>query len=388
MKYHFKVSLCLTAALYAPVFAQSPSSSSERAVSNPVAAYVYVTRTVPGGSENEIAAFSAAPDGKLTPLSGSPFQENVTSMAANGKFLFAANSNKVDIDSYRIAPTGALSYATTTSIAAPHSAGALGPMFFDRTGETLYDMEINGGGYNNNTYQSFTVDAPVGALDDMGNSSDNSWLSLPATFIGNNVFAYTASCLQDMYWGIYGFQRGSSGLLSEIAINADPPTPPDGYFYCPSQTATGQDNHVVIAMQPVNQSDFEPDRPPQLATYTADDKGNLSTTSTHSNMPESSVVKVKDMKMSPSGNLLAVAGNGGLQIFRFNGSVPITRYTGLLTKDEIDQCFWDNQNHLYSISRNAGKLYVFTITPTSYVQAPGSPYTIAQPHHIVVQPEP
>jgi hypothetical protein len=308
-------------------------------------------------------------------------------MAANGKFLFAGNANKVDIDSYQIEPSGALHYATTTRIASPNSAGALGPMFFDRTGTTLYDMEVNGGGYNNNTYQSFTVDAPIGALDDMGNSSDNSWLSLPATFIGNNVYAYSASCLQDMYWGIYGFQRSDSGLLSEININVAPPTPPDGYFYCPSQAAADAANHVAIALQPVNQMTFDPDRPPQLATYIADDQGNLNTTSTSSNMPEAAVVKVKDMKMSPSGRLLAVGGNGGLQIFHFSGSASITHYTDLLTKDEIDECFWDNQSHLYSISRNSGKLYVFTITPTSYEQAPGSPYTIAAPHQIVVQPE-
>jgi hypothetical protein len=91
--------------------------------------------------------------------------------------------------------------------------------------------------------------------------------------------------------------------------------------------------------------------------------------------------------MSPSGKLLAVGGTAGLQVFHFNGASPITHDTGLLTTKPIDQFFWDNANHLYAISRSAGKLYVFTVTPSSATQAPGSPYTIAHPQNIIVQPK-
>ncbi len=60
-----------------------------------------------------------------------------------------------------------------------------------------------------------------------------------------------------------------------------------------------------------------------------------------------------------------------------SGSTSTDSYcgcAGLLTKDEIDQMFSDKDNHLYASSRAAGKLYVFTITPTSHSQAKGSPY--------------
>jgi hypothetical protein len=93
-------------------------------------------------------------------------------------------------------------------------------------------------------------------------------------------------------------------------------------------------------------------------------------------------------RMSPSGQLLAVGGSAGLQIFRFNGAAAPTRYTGLLVNVEIDQMFWDKQDHLYAISRPAGRLYVFTITSTSVHQAPGSPYAIASPQNVIVQPLP
>jgi len=103
-------------------------------------------------------------------------------------------------------------------------------------------------------------------------------------------------------------------------------------------------------------------------------------------MPKAQVTAVTDICMSPSGKLLAVAGTTGLQVFHFNGSNPIKPYTGLLTKNEIDQVVWDNANHLYAISNKAGKLYVFTVTPTSHSQAPGSPYTIKSLQNLIVLP--
>jgi WD40 repeat protein len=91
--------------------------------------------------------------------------------------------------------------------------------------------------------------------------------------------------------------------------------------------------------------------------------------------------------MSPSGKYLAVGGTSGLQIFHFNGANPITRFTGLLTKNQIDQVFWDNANHLYAISRNAGKLYVYTVTSSGAVQAPGSPHAISNIVNLIVLPK-
>jgi hypothetical protein len=384
-----KLALCLTLTLCTEAFAQTASTLIEHpSVSDSHVAYVYVSSAVPGGGMNEIKAFAAAPNGRLTPVPGSPFQENVTSMAVNGKYLFAVNSDGVDFESYRIELDGALHYATTDEFSESQNCNHLGTLFLDRTGESVYDLVFDAADCANNTYESLAVEKPTGGLKAMGNSSANDWLTLPASFIGNNVYAYSSSCLSDLYWGIFGFKRGSDGLLTQISIDAKPPTPPAGYFYCPSQAAADPTDHVAISMQPVNQQTFSPDKPARLATYTADAKGNLNTSSTHGNMPETSVASVTDLNMSPSGKLLAVAGTGGLQIFHFNGSSPIKPYTGLLAKDEIDQFFWDNENHLYAISRTADKLFVFTITPTSYSEAPGSPYTISHPRNIIVQPVP
>jgi hypothetical protein len=103
-------------------------------------------------------------------------------------------------------------------------------------------------------------------------------------------------------------------------------------------------------------------------------------------MPESKVGTALGMSMAPSGKLLTVGGSGGLQIFHFHGAAPPTADTGLLTSDEIDQLFWDHDNHLYAISTTTNRLFVFTITPTHHHEAPGSPYTVEAPQSLAVQP--
>ena len=121
-----------------------------------------------------------------------------------------------------------------------------------------------------------------------------------------------------------------------------------------------------------------------LAAYTADAAGNVSTNNTYKNMPGVAVGSVNQLRMSPSGKLLAVAGTAGVQLFHFNGASPITKYTGLLVSGPVGMAYWDNANHLYVLGST--KLYVFNATPTSVSQAAGSPYTIKNPSALIVRP--
>jgi len=125
----------------------------------------------------------------------------------------------------------------------------------------------------------------------------------------------------------------------------------------------------------------------QLASYTADTAGNLTTKSTYSNMPTVLVGAVNDYSMSPSGKFLAVGGTAGFQIFHFNGANPITKFTGLLTGNPINQIFWDNANHVYAISWSKNKLFVWTVTSTGVTRAPGSPHAITSPQSLIVLPK-
>jgi hypothetical protein len=192
---------------------------------------------------------------------------------------------------------------------------------------------------------------------------------------------------------ILGVQLERNVTLSTINnFSAPLPTAKSGEGYLPSGAAPDPTNLLVIAVAPVN-GNFQRVGLTQLATYTSQSDGSLTTNSTYANMPateaggDCNTCYVTDYWMSPSGKFLAVAGTSGLQIFRFNSANPITRFTGLLTKDSINQLFWDNANHLYAISAKSGKLFVFTVTSQGAVEASGSPHTIASPSSLIVLPK-
>ena len=137
-------------------------------------------------------------------------------------------------------------------------------------------------------------------------------------------------------------------------------------WYYPFYVTADPTNHLaaVVAMN----TNPETYSAPQLASYTVDGQGNLSTTSTAANMPYTSVGTSAccwdmSLNLSPSGKVLAVAGPLGLQLFHFNGAAPITPYSAVLTMDSIIRIHWDNNNHLFALSGTTNKMYVFTVTP-------------------------
>lgn len=380
MRRIFSISLTAALCTLAATFHSSAGAQTSHV------AYVYVSNNPANSSTNQITAYKVSSTGKLTAVSGSPFRDDVTSMAVNGKYLFASTRSGIYIAAFRIESGGALHWTKSTDIVRfnHNDCGDSGPLFLDRSGTTLYDMEYRSD-CSNNSYHSFRINATTGQLSHIGGTFGDAWLYLPAAFTGNNVHAYTAGCIGDFYWEISGYKRGANGVLTSMSSKTRLPAAKAGDFYCPSQTATDPANHVAITLQPVNQ-DFNPDGSALLATFTADAAGNLTTASTLQNMPQAAVGSVTNLSMSPSGKLLAVAGSKGVQIFHFNGAKPITRGTGLIATPQIDQLAWDNSNHLYAVSQSAGKLYVFTVTPTSASQAAGSPHTIQGAINLAVQP--
>ena len=375
--------LCLATVLLAgPVFAQSASLPLE---SKQSVAYVYVSAATAHHGD-EVYAFAAGEEGRLTKVHGSPFAANIDHLAVGGNQLFGTVPPQKAIDSFSIQPDGALAHTASLDGQKYNgdSCGGPGALFADRTGASLYDLDYNGDGCANNTYQSFRIDKKTGDLGYLGKNGESSWFSSGMKFVGNNRYAYGAVCLGDMYWEIYGFKRHSDGMLIEENIAAPTPDAKGGDFYCPNLTATDPANHVVISMQPVNGETFNTDGATRLATYSAEENGNLTTTSTRDNMAETAVGAVTGIDISPGGKLLAVGGTRGLQVFHFEGGEPIKHYTGLLTKDPITQLAWDNAHHLYALSKASGKLFVFIVTPTSVTQAAGSPYTINHPQALSV----
>jgi hypothetical protein len=377
------------ASFFAALLLSAACSPFVSAQTGSAVAYVYLTSNT-GGGNFLIGGFSADSKGRLTPLSGSPFDDSVQYMALNGKYLFGTNDG-ANIFTYAIGASGGLTWVSSVDAQQYNDPATGGPdyLFLDHSGKTLYDVDVYGNNGANNDYQFFDINGSSGVLSYLGVTDATTQYWNPLSFTGNDEFAYSADCVH-INPDIYGYQRSSNGSLTRLNITPQIPAAKSGSFYCPFQAAADPNSNVAISMQPLGASSWQPTGPPQLAVYTADGSGNLTTTSTYANMPKTAVQNVTDMRMSPSGELLAIGGTAGLQVFHFNGSNPITKFTGLLMKDPInldDQMFWDNDNHLYVISNPAGKLYVYTITPAGARKAPGSPYTITSPVNIIVLPK-
>ncbi len=376
--------VCASTVLASAQTASSPTDFSGSAPArSSSAAFVYVSGT-PTTSTSEILAYTAAANGGLTPVPGSPWEESGLRLAANGKWLFSTDS--LNIYSFSIAPDGAINQVASINAQQYNSSGTGGPisLFFDRSGAVLYDEDIYGNGANN-TYQFFDPAKETGTLSYLGATADYAavWVT-PLSFVGDNSYGYGGSCVRGGQY-IYGFERSGDGTLTALNISPPIPAAPKG-GYCPYLAAADLENNVAISLTPTNGYSYV--GPPQIGVYTADSSGNLTTKSTRSNMPILGVGIVNDMKMSPSGTLLAVAGTNGMQVLHFNGANPVTLFGPLMAKDEVDQVAWDDGNHLYGISRATGKLFVFTVTATNVKQAPGSPYSISSPYDLTVVPRP
>jgi len=372
--------ICASTVLASAQVTSSPTESNSTQNSTAPVAYVYVS-SFPNGSTGQINAYSASSTGALTAVPGSPFPDNVTYMAVNGAWLFGIenNPNESLIDSYSIASNGSLTLKNTYT--AEPSAGVTS-VYLDHTGSTLYSDYYT----TNNDYLQYSINQSTGQLTYIGDLAGGPANNSPVSFIGNNQFAYSSSCYH-FDPAIIGIQRHTDGTLSYLTnFNAPLPAEKSGGFYCPWLAAADPTNHLAVAMEPLN-SNWGQDGNWQLAAYTADSAGNLTTNSTYSNMPSVLVGTVTDYWMSPNGKYLAVGGTGGLQIFHFNGANPITKFTNLLTNNPIDQIFWDNANHLYAISRSKGKLFVWTVIPGSITRAAGSPHTITNPQNLIVLPK-
>lgn len=364
---------------------------------NSTVAYVYVANTPnPNGafgSANQITAYAADSNGKLTAIPGSPFNEDVSYMVVNGMYLMAVSNRQKTINSYSIRPDGSLTFATQTNYAQDNNnqCGNAGSLFFDHTGQFLYVQEYNVDCANSGM-ASFAVQDATGQLKYLGSTITGSEYddNNSAYFVGNDTFAYAAGPPGCYIYSIDGFQRAGNGLLTAFDDGAPAylPGPPGGFrLFAPDLAASDTDNHIAIAEIPANPPGCL-GLPARISVWTADANGKLTTASTYANMPTTAIVNPHDLKMAPSGALLAIAGQEGLQVFHMNGANPVTSFTPLLTSDPINMMFWDNSDHLYAISQSTNKLHVFTVTSTDYREAPGSPYTVTSPDDIVVQPWP
>lgn len=392
----------------------NPGNPGDTSSSGSNAAYVYVTSQTAVPGPFQVVAYAADSNGKLTPVPGSPFSQDVGSMVASSAYLIAGANSGQNINTYTIGSNGALTlgpqfnYSQISSQISSQTGGTCGMDVdaFDHSGKFLYtEVPCAAGPNNSDLIGSFAFDSSNGTLSYLGSADTGTTFNFPGiSFLGNDEYAYQVyptGCGTELDGGVFSFARASNGLLSSIPTvttpQKGPPLPPGatagsgpfGYEVGPGATDTT--NHVAFAEDAcffvggANQ-------PVQLAAYTANSDGSLTTTDTYATMPSTSI-DPGILAISPTGTLLAVGGAGGLQLFHFNGANPISNFTGVLTTDTISSILWDSSNHLYALaqfqasagnSSGPGKLHVFTVTDSGATEAPGSPYTIQNPRYLAI----
>jgi hypothetical protein len=374
------VSLALLSA--GPAFTQAPSTEEtpDAKAAAPVA-YVYVQTT------KGVNLYDATADGKLTLAKGSPFQTSGAMIGSNGKYFITLGTH--DVHSYAVESDGAIGKQVSAINTQDYDGASCGEAFgttdanIDHTGQNVY-VEL--ASYTAcTTIQSYHIAKDSGDLGFIGTAAFESnginVLYNPPSFIGNDKFAYTGAsygcggCANT--WS--GFQRDSNGSMQNLTPNVTYPVAlTSSYPFLPGLVAADPTDHLAAVV--ITEGPEYPDvGPPQLGSYTVDSQGNPSTTNPEKSIPYTKIIP-SGLKMSPSGNLLAVGGGwpgaGGLEVFHFNGAAPITSYGSVLTTDLITDLGWDNDNHLFALSDSANEVFVYTITPTSIAEAPGSPYNI------------
>lgn len=356
-------------------------SSAFAATAAPVA-FVYVASNY-SGANNQVDGYAVAANGQLTKIAGSPFYANVSSMAVNGKYLLAtgngAVSNAKNVYSYLINANGSLSYKGATNVQNGDSAYAATYITLDHSGASAYVFGFDG---DNNGFESYGVIPSTGLLHYLNSTITTNNLTIngpPYTVLANNMWV-NGVLTNGYYINFATYQRETNGAL--VNINAGVAFPAGMTMGGTLNLAAADASNHLSIIANCGTAD-------QVATYAVDtETGDLSTDSSCTTMPSSSVGNTQSTAMAYSGKILAVGGTTGVQLFNFSGTAEATKRTGaLLAGVNINRVIWDPSNHLYAISQASHKLYVLNVTPSGVTQAPGSPYSIASPMEIIVQPK-
>jgi hypothetical protein len=346
----------------------------------PTAAYIYIQIQGPQGP---VYGFRASSAGHLSAIPGSPFKLAGEIVGATPTKFFTLG--RTLIHSYGISSDGAIG-AQLSQIAffdygyKPTSGQQCGTggAVLDHTGKYIYVL-FGCGGYDlagDSEYQTYIIHSDGAFSFDGSTGLPECWgcgFGLPS-ILGNERFAYADESSGHESAPI-GFRRESSGTLELMQFSEkDPPLGNFNYYTVEGPDASPNGNYVVFQVYP------DGGNPPQLASYTVDTEGNISTTNTSDSMPTTALADPYTT-FSPSGNLF-VAYENGIEIYKFKGAAPLTLWHTLLTGKGIAQVAFDSSNHLYAMSNSDNKLFVFTMTSTSVTET--SSINIGSPFKMVV----
>jgi hypothetical protein len=380
--------------------AQDPTSSR--------VADVYV------GTTNGVYLYHAQSNGALTAVSGSPFSIAGTAVGSNHAYFFSQDPSY--LHSYAVRSNGAIgaqAAQVNTQNFSGSECGKAELAFLAHSGQDVYSQlqgDPNGGSDGSCVaLQSFRV-SNAGAFTFLAGTEfateGQTGIGGSATTVkltGSGNYAYSGSYDEECQFETFRLKRENSGamLLDSYGYLIRVPSTPSDWRWYPWYMTADPTNHMAIGMIGESGS-FGPcgdeGHLAQIGSFTVGSDGSLTTANTPDQMPTPTVFP-NILNMSASGQFLAVGGsetfdtgdNGtqstGLQVFHFNGASPVTPYSKVLTTDPINEIHWDRNQHLYALSESSHKLYVYTVTSSGIIPAPGSPYSIpSTPNALSIAP--
>jgi hypothetical protein len=309
--------------------------------------------------------YSTTGNGKVTLVKGSPFATLGYIVGTNGSFFITQGSGW--LYSYKVESGGGIGALESQINTQLYTGGDCGPnpstwgvAELDHTGKYVYNLSEYGS--NECAYvQTFEISSK-GKLTFEGASESESDNILPPAVTGNNKFAFSTDISARIF---IPFSRESSdGVLNAISANefdpsgCSPTTPlsPDpteylaGVVYC---SATGAY---------------------QVASYTADSHGDLTSTNTSADMPILTEGYNRWSKLDPTGKYLTVPTGNGVQLFHFNKNKPLTPFTPIVGNTGYVQWFgWDSSDHLYAVNASSGKLHTYKVSSSGLKEESDSP---------------
>lgn len=356
----------------------SGSSGSGSGASSSSLSYVY------SASTSTIWGYGVSSNGSLTAVSGSPYSVSTAqgaNIVTNGANLYAiAEDSTANLDVFSInKSSGSLTLANKTSAtvgdpnhADPNRGDPAGGLALDHSGASLYvDVGVTDldGGIN-----SFAV-ANGSSARQFQFLSTGAVALPPLVFSPDNQHAYSNTCFFRSA-GVYAFTRASDGTLKSLSIG--PMTEPTvtGAAFCPGAIAVSAKGYLAVVWLREFMCCGSSENHVYVMTYKINGDGTLTAISgsqqqTASTTSQNSANNVA-ANFDPSGNVLAMAGNGGIQTYSLNGNGMLApagspQNAGV----KFQSIAWDNSNHIFAT--DSSQLYVFN-SSSGLSPASGSPY--------------
>lgn len=369
------LAVCSAVSLAVPLASQTQSTPL---TTSTTVADVYVQ------THSGVYVYHANGQDQLSLVSGSPFAETGQMEGVNGAYLITVGTDF--LHTYHVESNGAVGSAAgeinTQSYGGAQCGTTSGPALLDHTGQ-YFAVDLHGAssGTACSALQTYKIGSGqftfLGDSESTNNYHGQAFQTNVVTYSSNNLFAYGVQA--EVYANVFiAYKRSSAGDLvvdSQFTETSPTPSASDGGFF-PILIVSDPNSHLAAVMNtPFGSSSTVF----QLASFTINNTtGSIASTNSYTNMP---VVQgyPSTLGMSWAGNLLAVGGSAGLQLFHFNGAAPPTKDGNILVPNtQIDAIAWDKSNHLYALNYANSKLYVFNVSTTGVAtQAAGSPHTVS-----------